>query len=66
VGGYVLLAFLLSEMLPSAMELMHLDDWYAGLAQPDLAHAIARSAGCGAVVLVVSAVLNRLGFRLTL
>jgi heparan-alpha-glucosaminide N-acetyltransferase len=65
-GGNVLLAYLISEMLPSTIELFHWDDWYAGLAQPDLFHAVARSAGCGVVVLVVSAVLNRVGFRLTL
>jgi hypothetical protein len=65
-GGNVLLAYLISEMLPSTIELFHGDDWYAGLAQPDLVHAVARSAGCGAVVLVISALLNRAGFRLTL
>jgi hypothetical protein len=66
VGANVPLAYLLSEMPPSAIELFHLDDWYARLAQPDFLHAVARSAGCGVVVLVVSTVLNRLGFRLAL
>jgi heparan-alpha-glucosaminide N-acetyltransferase len=65
-GANVLLAYLLSEMLPSVIELLHWDEWYAALAQPDLAHAVGRSAGCGVVVLAVSALLNRLGFRLVL
>ena len=45
-GQNVLLAYLLSEMLPSVLDLLHLDTWYSHLAQPDLAHAVARSIGC--------------------
>jgi hypothetical protein len=33
-------------MLPSVLDLLHLDTWYSHLAQPDLAHAVARSIGC--------------------
>jgi predicted acyltransferase len=65
-GVNVLLAYLLSEMLPSAIDLFHVNDWYGRLAEPDLAHAVARSAGCGVVILAVTALLNRVGFRLKL
>jgi heparan-alpha-glucosaminide N-acetyltransferase len=65
-GQNVLLAYLLSEMLPSALDLLHLGDWYWRLAEPGLAHAVARSAGCGVVILCLTAGLNRLGFRLKL
>jgi len=65
-GGNVLLAYLLSEMLPSLLEVLRLDDWYAGLAQSNLAGAITRSAACAALLLAVTALLNRLGFRLKL
>jgi predicted acyltransferase len=65
-GSNVLLAYLISEMLPSALELLHLDDWYAGLAAPSLACAIARSAGCAAIILILSALINRAGIRLVL
>ena len=65
-GSNVLLAYLLSEMVPSALDLFGLDAWYSRLAQPDLAHAMARSIGCAVVVLAVTAGLNRIGFRLKL
>ena len=65
-GQNVLLAYLLSEMLPSALDLFHLGDWYGRLAAPDLSHAVARSVGCGICVLGATAGLNRLGFRLKL
>jgi predicted acyltransferase len=65
-GQNVLLAYLLSEMLPSALDLLHLGDWYWRLAEPGLGHAIARSASCGVVILCLTAGLNRLGFRLKL
>jgi predicted acyltransferase len=67
VGGQnVLLAYLFSEMLPSAIDLVHLDGFYSGLAEHGLASAVARSAGCAAVILFATAGLNRLGFRLKL
>jgi hypothetical protein len=65
-GRNVLLAYLLCEMLPSLLDLLHLDGWYSNLAQPNLAHAVIRSIGCAVVVLSVTAGLNRLGFRLKL
>jgi len=65
-GQNVFLAYLISEMLPSAIDLLHLDNWYGGLAEPNLAHAVARSAGCAAVILCLTAALNRVGFRLKL
>ena len=65
-GQNVLLAYLISEMLPSLLELIHLDTAYDALAGGSLATAIARSAGCGVVILCVTAGLNRAGFRLKL
>ena len=65
-GQNVLLAYLLSEMMGSVLDLIHLGDWYGGLAEHTLAGAIARSVGCGVVVLAITAGLNRIGFRLKL
>ncbi|HWD94726.1 MAG TPA: DUF5009 domain-containing protein [Verrucomicrobiae bacterium] len=65
-GQNVLLAYLLSEMMGSVLDLAHLGDWYGSLAEHTLAGAIARSAGCGVVVLALTAGLNRIGFRLKL
>lgn len=65
-GGNVLLAYLFSEMLSSVLRLLSLGHWYSSLAEPNLACAIARSAGCGAALLTLTALLNRLGFRLKL
>ena len=65
-GANVLLAYLLSEMLPSALEFVGIDHWYAGLAQHNLASAIGRSVGCGLLILSLSIALNRAGFRLKL
>lgn len=65
-GQNVFLAYLISEMLPSTIDLLHLDNWYGGLAEPNLAHAVARSAGCAVVILCLTAGLNRVGFRLKL
>jgi predicted acyltransferase len=65
-GSNVLLAYLLSEMLGSVLELIHLDDWYGRLAETNLSHAVSRSAGCAFVILLISVVLNRVGFRLRL
>jgi hypothetical protein len=61
-----LLAYLLSEMLPSLLELCHLGDWYWHLSQPHLACAVLRSAACGILILAVTAGLNRVGYRLKL
>jgi heparan-alpha-glucosaminide N-acetyltransferase len=65
-GENVLLAYLMSEMLPAAIALFQIDKWYVHLAEPDLYCAVARSAGCAAIILVVATVLNRTGFRLRL
>jgi predicted acyltransferase len=65
-GQNVLLAYLLHNLLYPALDLLGLDGWYARLAQPDLAHAVARSVGCAVAVLAVTTGLNRLGFRLRL
>jgi hypothetical protein len=65
-GQNVLLAYLISEMLPSALELFHIGGFYWGLAEHGLASAVARSAICGAAILCATAGLNRAGFRLRL
>ncbi len=65
-GQNVLLAYLLSEMMGAVLDLVNLGDWYGGLAEHTLAGAIARSAGCGVVLLALTAGLNRMGFRLKL
>ena len=65
-GQNVLLAYLLSEGMESVLNILHLDDWYDRLAGATLETAIARSLGLGVVLLVFTAVLNRLGFRLRL
>ncbi len=65
-GQNVLLAYLISEMLPSLLDLLHLGNTYDALAGSSLATAMARSAGCGVVILCVTAGLNRAGFRLKL
>jgi hypothetical protein len=65
-GQNVLLAYLLSEMLPSVMELVGIGDRYGSLGNLNLACAVARSAGCAAAILAITAGLNHLGFRLKL
>jgi predicted acyltransferase len=63
-GRNVLLAYLLSEMMESVLDLSHLNNWYARLAEPNLAHAMARSATCAAAILVITVIANRRGFML--
>jgi predicted acyltransferase len=65
-GQNVLLAYLLSEMMPSLLDNCNLGDWYWRLSQPNLACAVGRSVACGILVLALTAGLNRLGFRLKL
>jgi len=65
-GQNVLLAYLLSEMLPGLLDVLHLGDWYGGLSESHLAGAIARSTICGVMILLLSVGLNRIGFRLKL
>jgi hypothetical protein len=64
-GQNVLLAYLLSEMLPGLLDALHLGDGYGHLAA-NLPSAIARSALCGVFILLVSTGLNRIGFRVRL
>ncbi len=65
-GENVLLAYLLSCVLPSVLVVSGLIEWYGRLAQPHLANAIGRSLGCAVFVVALTAVLNRIGFRLRL
>jgi predicted acyltransferase len=65
-GENVLLAYLLSEMQEAVFHLCGWGSWYGSLSQPNLMHAVARSAGCAAIILCVTALLNRAGFRLKL
>lgn len=65
-GENVLLAYLLSNLLPSSLDWLRLDGWYSRLAEPNLAFAVGRSAGCAIIILLVTAWLNRAGFRLRL
>jgi heparan-alpha-glucosaminide N-acetyltransferase len=65
-GQNVFLAYLLSEMLPSLLEVLRLDGWYDRLPGGNLGCAIARSTACGVLVLCASAGLNKVGFRLRL
>ena len=65
-GQNVLLAYLISDGVPSWLRAVHLNNWYARLAEPNLACAMARSVGIAILVLTVSALLNRVGFWLKL
>jgi predicted acyltransferase len=64
-GKNVLLAYLISEMLPGLLDALRLGDSY-GHSASNLPCAIARSALCGVLILLVSVGLNRIGFRLKL
>ena len=64
-GQNVLLAYLISEMLPGLLDALGLGDAYGHLAR-NLPSAIARSAMCAVLILLLSTRLNRLGFRLKL
>jgi predicted acyltransferase len=63
-GQNVLLAYLLSEMLPSAAALLGVNQWYDKAGEISLAAAIGRSAALGAALLAGTVGLNRIGFRL--
>lgn len=65
-GQNVLLPYLISEMWPYIVGLAGMQGLYQNLAEPTLAHAIARSAICSVVILALGVGLNRLGFRLKL
>lgn len=65
-GQNVLLAYLLYNLMNPLLGFIHLGDWYEHLAEPDLAHALGRAVGVALVILVITAGLNRVGFRLRL
>jgi predicted acyltransferase len=64
-GQNVLLAYLISELLPGLLDALHLGNAYGHLAA-NLPSAILRSTLCALLVLLISTSLNRLGFRLRL
>jgi hypothetical protein len=53
-------------MLPSTLDLLHLDDWYYRRLVPDLTHALARATACAVLTLTATALLNRVGFGVKL
>jgi len=61
-GQNVLLAYLISEMLPGLLDALGLGELYSHFAA-NVALAIARSILCAAVVLLLSTSLNRIGLR---
>jgi predicted acyltransferase len=65
-GQNVLLAYLISEGVPSWLKAAHLNHFYARLAEPNLAAAMARSIAIAILIIIVTALLNRLGFWLKL
>jgi predicted acyltransferase len=65
-GQNVLLAYLLHNLLYPVLDLTHLGDFYSNLADHGLGSALGRSIGCAAVILSLSTLLNRMGFRLRL
>jgi heparan-alpha-glucosaminide N-acetyltransferase len=65
-GQNVLLAYLISEMQESLFDVLHIGDWYGSLSESNLTSAVARSALCGVVILLLVSGLNRIGFRLKL
>ena len=64
-GQNVLLAYLISEMLPGLLDALRLGAGYGHLAG-SLPSAILRSTLCSVIILVISTSLNRIGFRLKL
>ncbi len=64
-GQNVLLAYLISNLLPPALHLLG-QGWFWGILQSGLTAAILTSAACGVLILGVSVSLNRIGFTLRL
>ncbi len=64
-GQNVLLAYLISDLLPGLLSALDLGGAYGRLAST-LPAAIARSTACGVLILLASTALNRVGFRLKL
>ena len=65
-GENVFLAYLLSQGLESWLSIAHLAKRYDALADIDFPHALFRSTTCAVVILALTALLNRVGFRLKL
>ena len=65
-GQNVLLAYLISESIPSVLEVAGLASWYDNIGQLGLPYAIVRSALCSLIILSAVVRINRLGFRLRL
>jgi predicted acyltransferase len=65
-GQNVLLAYLLAALRPYVIRGVGLGDWYHHLSEPTVAHTVARSLGCAAVILILTALLNFAGFRVRL
>ncbi len=65
-GRNVFLAYLLSDLWPSLLDWLKLWDWYGHVASPTLANAVTRSAICALLILLATAGLNRVGFRVRL
>lgn len=65
-GSNVLLAYLLSNLLPSLIDLVGAGAAYGRLAEPALANAVLRSAAAAAIILTLAAGINRAGLRLRL
>jgi predicted acyltransferase len=65
-GENVLLAYLLSQGLEPWLSVLHLAKRYDAIADIDFPHALFRSTTCAIVILGLTAVLNRTGFRLKL
>jgi predicted acyltransferase len=62
-GQNVLLAYLLSEGLGSWLNVVHIGRWYDHFARAGLGHAVTRGVVCATVILMMTALLNRVGFR---
>lgn len=65
-GRNALLAYLLSEMLPSLLELLGWAETYGRWAGPTLTNAIIRSCGCAVLILTLANLISRAGLRLKL
>jgi len=65
-GQNVLLAYLISESIPSVLEVAGLASWYENIGQMGLSYAIIRSVMCSLIIISAVVKINRYGFRLRL
>jgi heparan-alpha-glucosaminide N-acetyltransferase len=65
-GENVLLAYLLSTAVEPWLSVLHVDKAYDHFADISFPHALFRSTACAVVILALTALLNRIGFRLKL